>query len=161
SDAKTWTFRLRSNVKWHDGQPFSIQDVAYTFNAIMNPKFNAVGKSNWTDIAGARDVMDGKAEKITGIETPDANTVIFKLTAASAPFASLLNGRYIVPEHLFSKEADPVNSQYNTKAIGTGPFKLVDWQRGQQITLQANPDYFLGAPNIDRIAFRIYPDQNA
>src|SRR5207248_5059914 len=81
SDAKTWTFKLRSNVQWHDGQPFSSQDVVYTFNAIMNPKINAVGKSNWTDIAGARDMMEGKADKISGIETPDANTLVFKLTA--------------------------------------------------------------------------------
>jgi peptide/nickel transport system substrate-binding protein len=147
-DGLTWTFNVRDDVTWHDGQPLTAGDIAYTFNWILDQK---VG--NFIDYLPFTDE----------ISAPDATTLVWKTTIPTGapvypPYV------YIMPEHVLS--------QYETKAdfkkwkgfpdpIGSGPFKLVEWRRGDFWRLEANPDYWGGAPKIDEFVFRIFQNEDA
>jgi peptide/nickel transport system substrate-binding protein len=147
-DGLTWTFNVRDDVTWHDGQPLTAGDIAYTFNWILDQK---VG--NFIDYLPFTDE----------ITAPNDTTLVWKTTIPTGapvypPYV------YIMPEHVLS--------QYDSKAefkkwkgfpdpIGSGPFKLVEWRRGDFWRLEANPDYWGGAPKIDEFVFRIFQNEDA
>lgn len=147
-DGLTWTFNVRDDVTWHDGQPLTAGDIAYTFNWILDQK---VG--NFIDYLPFTDE----------ITAPTDTTLEWKTTIPTGapvypPYI------YIMPEHLLS--------QYETKAdfkkwkgfpdpIGSGPFTLVEWRRGDFWRLEANPEYWGGAPKIDEFVFRIFQNEDA
>lgn len=144
-DGKTYTFHLAQGVKWHDGVPFTSTDVKWTFEAIINNHGSAYDSLSCIDT----------------IETPDDNTVVIKLKDPNAPFLSFLAwiGTFIMPKHIY-EGTDWLTNPANQKPIGTGPFKFVEWVQGDHITLEANPDYFAGAPYLDKVIFKIIPDSN-
>lgn len=141
----TYTFHLRSGVQWHDGEPFRAQDVKFTIEAIMNPENGSENAPNYEDV-----------EEITVI---DDLTIAFQLAAPNVAFLDYMT-MSILPEHLLAGE-DMQTSDFFRAPIGTGPYKLERWDEGQAIVLVKNEDYFRGAPNIDRIIFKIVPDDNA
>lgn len=144
-DGLVWTFHLRKNVKWHDGQPFTAADVKYTYDAIRDPDYTGVRATDF--------------EPIQKVETPDDYTV--KITLKE-PYAPLLNCLTIgiIPKHLF--ESTPIKDMRQNPAtmnpVGTGPYKFKTYVKGQYLQLEANPDYFLGAPKIKETIFKIYQD---
>jgi peptide/nickel transport system substrate-binding protein len=136
------TFHLRKGVKWHDGQPFTADDVLYTYQVTVDPK---------TPTAYAGDFM-----KVKKAEVLDAYT--FRITY-DKPFAPALIswGNAILPRHLlFGK--DITKSALSRHPIGTGPYKFKEWIAGQKIVLVSNTDYFEGRPYIDGYITRIIPD---
>lgn len=141
-DGLTITFHLRKNVKWHDGEPFTAEDVKFTYEKLVDPKVMTPYASDF--------------ERIKKLETPDPYTVkvIYK-----EPFSPALEswGMGIIPKHIFSN-GDFNNHPANRKPIGTGPYKFVDWKTDERIVLEANPDYFEGRPYINRVMYRIIPD---
>lgn len=139
----TYTFHLRDDVKWHDGEAFTSADVKFTLEAIMNP-------DNLSEIAS-------NYEDITGIETPDDTTVKIALRAPNVALLDYLTIG-ILPKHLLEGKdlaADP----FNQKPVGTGPYRLTNWDQGQSITLEKNTAYFDGVPQIDKIIFKIVADE--
>lgn len=144
-DGKTYTFTLYANVKWHDGTPFTSADVKWTFDSIIANKGNAFDTLSVVD----------------NIQTPDDTTVVINLKQPHAPFLSFLAwiGTFIMPKHIYDG-TDWLTNEANQSPIGTGPFKFVEWVRGDHITLEKNPDYFMGAPYLDKVVFRIIPDSN-
>lgn len=143
-DAKTVTFHLAAGVTWHDGEPFSSQDVKFTYEAILRDKGWAV--DYLSDVAS--------------IETPDDVTVVIKLSQPNASFVQTLGeqGLSILPEHLLAGE-DWTDSAFNIAPVGTGPFKFEEYSTGSHILLSANEDYFQGRPIVDQLMFKILPDQ--
>ncbi len=141
----TYTFHLRENVRWHDGEPFSAGDVKFTIEAIMDPENGSENAPNYEDV-----------EEITVI---DDQTISFKLSAPNVAFLDYMT-MAILPEHLLAGE-DMQTSDFFRSPVGTGPYKLESWDEGQAIVLVKNDDYYLGTPNIDRIIFKIVPDDNA
>jgi len=141
----TYTFYLREDVKWHDGQDFTAEDVKFTIEAIMNPENGSENASNYEDI-----------EAITII---DPFTIAFRLAEANYAFLDYMTIP-ILPQHLLEGE-DMQTSDFFRAPIGTGPYKLTEWEPGQSITLEKNQDYFLGAANIDTIIFKIITDDTA
>lgn len=141
----TYTFHLEENVTWHDGEPFTAEDVKFTIEAIMDPENGSENAPNYEDV-----------EKITVI---DEHTVAFKLAAPNVAFLDYMT-MAILPKHLLEGE-DMQTSDFFRNPIGTGPYKLTDWDEGQAITLTKNENYFKGEPNIDRIIFKIVTDDNA
>ncbi len=143
--ACAYTFYLRKDVKWHDGEPFTADDVKFTIEAIMDPENGSENAPNYEDV-----------QEITVL---DDHTVSFKLAAPNAAFIDYMT-MAILPEHLLSGE-DMQSSAFFRFPIGTGPYKMAAWDEGQAITLVKNEDYFRGEPNIDTIIFKIVPDDNA
>ncbi len=144
-DACTYTFYLEENVKWHDGEPFTSEDVKFTIEAIMDPENGSENAPNYEDV-----------EEITVI---DEHTISFRLSAPNVAFLDYMT-MAILPKHLLEGE-DMQESAFFRSPVGTGPYKLASWDDGQAITLVRNGDYFKGPANIEKIIFKIVPDDNA
>jgi peptide/nickel transport system substrate-binding protein len=146
SDQLTYTFNL-VEAAWHDGKPFTSRDVKYTLENV-SAKYGA-------KFAAAA----GHIETIT---TPDDRTVVIKLKSPFGPFLFSVSGytnAAIMPEHLYAGHDVLTNPATLSAPIGTGPFVMKGWQRGQTITLARNPNYWRpGLPYLDQIVFRMIPD---
>lgn len=141
----TYTFHLEEGVKWHDGEPFTAEDVKFTIEAIMDPANESENAPNYEDV-----------ESITVI---DDHTIEFKLSAPNVAFLDYMT-MPILPKHLLEGE-NMQESDFFRAPVGTGPFKLAKWDEGQQIVLEKNEDYFAGPAKIDSIIFKIVSDDNA
>jgi peptide/nickel transport system substrate-binding protein len=144
-DGKTYTFALRQGVKWHDGQPFSSADVKFTFEEILL-KYHARTK------AGLEGVLEG-------IDTPDPNTVVMRFKQPYGPLLQRLDmvEAPILPRHVYEGQ-DPTKAEANLKPVGTGPFKLADYVKGDRVRMVRNDQYYKpGLPYLDELVFRIIP----
>lgn len=145
ADKKTITFHLRKGVKWHDGKPFTSADVQYTVMEVLK-KTHPRGPATLS--------------RVQAVETPDAHTAVFKLSAPSPIIWSVLDGAEstILPRHLYAG-TEPGTNPWNAKPIGTGPFVFKEWVRGSHILLERNPAYWdSGKPYLDKLVFKIIPD---
>lgn len=145
ADTCTYTFHLEENVTWHDGEPFTAEDVKFTIEAIMDPENGSENAPNYEDV-----------ETITVV---DEHTVAFQLAAPNVAFLDYMT-MAVLPRHLLEGE-DFQTSDFFRHPVGTGPYKLESWDEGQAITLVKNDSYFKGAAKIDKIVFKIVPDDNA
>ncbi len=150
-DGLTWTFELRDDVVWHDGEPFSAEDVAFTFNEIvLNADLGASGAANF------RNTVDR-------VEVIDPSTVAFHVRSPfSALPAYLAYNAGILPKHVFEGE-DPweLTSFNKGTPIGTGPFRVAEYVSGSYLTLERFDDYFDEPARLDFLTFRVLPDANA
>jgi peptide/nickel transport system substrate-binding protein len=149
ADKLTYTAKLRKDVKWSDGTKFTADDVVFTYNEMLNEK-----NGGW---AYSQLIFNGKPVKV---EKVDDYTVNFILPEVSAPAMELLGDIFIMPKHIYEGETNFENSEKNAKPVGTGPYKLVEYKTGQYVKMVKNDSYFLGAPKIDNVIFRIIPDAN-
>ncbi|WBL81565.1 peptide ABC transporter substrate-binding protein [Bradyrhizobium xenonodulans] len=143
-DGLNWRVRLRDDARWHDGTPFSAEDVKFTLELIMNPNFRS-----WRT-AGHALVRDIKVISPTEIS--------WRMEEAFAPYLSFLTETFIVPKHILEKEANPNSAAFNQAPVGTGPFKWGQRVAGDHLELVANPDYFGEGPHIERLVFKYIPD---
>lgn len=144
-DGLTYTFKLRDDAKWHDGEPFTAGDVVFSHNLIMNPDF----------VAGTKIGHD----KVAEISAPDDYTVTMTLSEPYAPFLFTWGDTFLVPEHVLAEVEDPNTAEFNsTSPVGTGPFKFVERVPGDHITLEANPEYHGPGPYLDTLIFKYVPD---
>lgn len=148
TDGLSITFNLRPGVRWHDGKPFTSSDVAFSVLEIWK-KYHSRGRSTFANVVKA--------------DTPDPLTVIWRLSKPAPYILSALASieAQILPRHLYEGK-DILTNPRNVAPIGTGPFRFVEWKRGQYIALARNPDYWdKGKPYLDRVIFRILPDTAA
>src|SRR5207302_8375785 len=138
------TFHLRQGVRWHDGQPFTADDVIFTYEKMRDPKVHTPYASDYDDVES--------------VKAPDPYTVrvVYK-----KPFAPSLAtwGMGILPRHLYGN-GDFNTHPANRAPIGTGPYRFKEWKTDQYILLEENPDYFEGRPFIQRYVYRIIPDSS-
>lgn len=146
-DAKTYTIHLRKGVTWHDGQPFTSADVKFSIELYKNPD--------------SASLYGSKVADVTGIDTPDPQTVVVHLGHPNAAFLDALTFIVMLPEHALKSIApkDLVKSAWwHTKPIGTGPFKWDSYKPGEYVELTAFDHYWRGRPKLDRIINRYYPE---
>ncbi|HLY25497.1 MAG TPA: ABC transporter substrate-binding protein, partial [Aggregatilineales bacterium] len=156
SDSLTYTFTLRQGVTFQNGQPFSADDVKFTFDRLANPDTGTSYTSEMLNgvhgIADARNSDKTKrATELTGVKVIDPQTVQFTLDTPVASFLQQLAmlGGMIVPKG--------AGTDLKEKPVGTGPYMLKEWVRQQTLTLVANPKYWGGAPSVQTVVFKNIP----
>ena len=162
-DGVAFVFHLREGVKWSDGEPFTADDVIYTFNIYANPKVGAIHMGKLADVAGYADVQAGTTEALSGVTKVDDYTVRVELSQPSPLFVEIkVPFISILPEHILaSVPADQLKgNDYWKKVVGTGPFIMTNLVEDQVVEGVANPDYFLGKPKLEKIVFQVYADSN-
>ncbi len=150
-DGRTITYHLRRGVRWQDGAPFGADDVVFTWHAVMNPNSNVGGREGYDDIAR--------------IEVPDPYTAVVRLKRPFGPFVDTFltmaaTAYPVLPKHLLAQYHDLNRVAYNSAPIGTGPFRVVEWHRGQTLRMVANPHYWRGAPKLKEVDYQVIPDEN-
>ena len=151
ADGKTWTYTLRPDLVWSDGTPLTANDVAYTFNRILEGRYEQRNYGNYV-------------RNITSVEATDDRTVVMTVSAPSPIMERL--AVYILPEHVWSGvDAKAVKSFANEPEgeplVGSGPFLVAERRTGQFIRLVANDSYYAGRPKVDELVFRIYNNPDA
>jgi peptide/nickel transport system substrate-binding protein len=144
-DAMQWTFRLRKDVKWHDGSDFTSSDVVATLK-------------RWVDPDSGNQMYGGMSPYIdpNGVQAPDAHTVVVKLKSPNSILPALVGSNWN------AKVTKAGTTSFTDKtAIGTGPFKLTSWAVGTSWSATRNDDYWDGPPYLDGIEVKITPDQSA
>jgi peptide/nickel transport system substrate-binding protein len=150
ADGKSLTYHLRAGIRWQDGVPLTSRDVAFTLARLRDPRTNFPEASVYS-------IVDR-------IDTPDARTVVVRLRSpwADATSELFVGGQdgSIVPAHVLQNASDATEARFQAQPIGSGPYAVERWERGNQIALRANPLYFRGRPAIERIDVQFIPDQN-
>ncbi|HEY2975077.1 MAG TPA: ABC transporter substrate-binding protein [Pyrinomonadaceae bacterium] len=146
-DNLTFTFTLRDGVKFHDGRPLTSADAKYTLDLVFSSTF-AKSASFYEGIGADR------KSYIKSVEAPDARTLI---VTTAKPWTGLLPN--LVPVAIIPKDSYATQKD---RPLGTGPFKFISYDSSQQVVdLQANPDYWDGAPHVPVVRVRVIPDTNA
>ncbi len=153
-DGLTLTYKLRPNMKWQDGPPVTCEDLKFTWQAVMNTHNNVTTTDGYKDIGS--------------IDCSNPLVAVVHMKRLYAPFLQQLwsvNGNApILPAHLLAKYNDDKGSlntaPYNALPVGSGPFKVVAWNRGQDVRMVANPDFYLGKPKLKEVVYKILPDEN-
>jgi len=151
ADGLLVTYHLRHDVTWHDGHPLTARDIVFTFEAIMNPRNNVVSRSGYDDVAR--------------VEAAGQWTVKVHLRQRYAPILSTFlapNQNYaILPAHLLASRADLNQTPFNASPIGSGPYRVVAWRRGDQLSLRRNIRYYAGPPAIENVDVKFVADSTA
>ena len=155
-DERTYTFHLNEGVTWHDGEPFSANDVAFTLNFMASPDYNGFYGSYVSEIEGYDEMQAGTADTLAGVKVIDENTVSVTTKEVYASMMTRIGVIGIMPEHIW-KDVDIKTADQETELlrnpVGTGPYKLKEFKQDQYVALTANEDYYAGAPKIDEVNF--------
>jgi peptide/nickel transport system substrate-binding protein len=148
-NSKTFILTLKSGLKWHDGKPFTAEDVVFTGEYLV--KYKLFQNTRYSNVESARAI--------------DPLTVEYKLKNPQVGFMDVM--MYWVspiPKHIFEKVTDPMNFNYeSTGVVGLGPFKMAEWKKGEFYIANRNPDWpaEFGTPKIERVIYRVYKDENS
>jgi peptide/nickel transport system substrate-binding protein/oligopeptide transport system substrate-binding protein len=153
-DGKTFTFKLRHGVKFHNGREMTADDVKYSLDRVVNPKTQSPGAGFFASIKGHDAVAAGTSESLEGVIVVDPYTVKFELTRPDATFLHVMaiNFAHVVPKEVVEK----YGADFGKHPVGTGAYKLAEWTLGQRLVFERNPDYWhKGLPHLDKITFEI------
>jgi peptide/nickel transport system substrate-binding protein len=152
-DGRTLLYKLRTNITWQDGKPLTCEDLKFTWHYVMDPKTNIAVTDGFRDIAS--------------IDCRDKYVAVIHMKRLYAPFLQQLWGvnsnAPILPAHILAPylAAGTQNTApFNAMPIGSGPFKVIQWERGTVVRLAANPNYFMGRPKLNEVDFYYEPDEN-
>ncbi|MFY9720534.1 MAG: peptide ABC transporter substrate-binding protein [Candidatus Cybelea sp.] len=150
-DGLTLRYKLRRGMKWQDGQPLTCDDLRFTWRAVMNPSNDVASTDGYNDIHD--------------IDCSNPYVAVIHMTRVYAPYLQQLwsaaGSVPILPAHILSRYNDAKGSlnsaPYNALPVGSGPFRVVWWRRGEEVRLAANPGFYLGAPRLREVIFKIRP----
>lgn len=149
-DGLTYTLKLKDNLKWHDGEQITADDVVFTMACIANTN-NGAG---FTNVAFVN-------KEPVKVEKVDDLTVNFTIPQPSASYFELLGKLVLIPEHAFDGNTDIVSAKANLTDIGSGPYKLAEFKDGEFLVLEKFDDYYGGEPKIDKLVYRVIGDSSA
>jgi peptide/nickel transport system substrate-binding protein len=139
------TWKLRPNITWHDGQPFTSADVKFTVEAINDPAYNPESTDGF--------------DRISSVDTPNPLTAVLHYREVYAPYA-LQFVRGCLPKHLLEGRDIDRATDYNRSLLGTGPYRVVEWKTGEYILLERVPNYWRGTPKIAQLLFKFLSNTN-
>lgn len=143
SDGLTVTFRLKPGLKWQDGQPLSARDLQFTYDFIRRNR--------------SRDPWREGYDRIQSLATPDSSTIVIRF---SEPYAYVLNlFPFVLPGHRAAELSDVRNQNFSQLPVGSGPYRLKEWRRGDSLIFEANPQYHRGRPLLETITYKIVTDR--
>lgn len=145
-----YTVKLRDNLKWHDGEAITADDIVFTMNCVADTNNGA----SFTNVAY---VGDGAVT----VEKVDDLTVTFTLPEVSASYYELLGKLILIPEHAFGGNTDIVSAEANLTDIGSGPYKVKEFNDGESLVLEKFTDYYGDAPQLDTVIYKVIGDSSA
>ncbi|WP_052866699.1 ABC transporter substrate-binding protein [Streptomyces niger] len=143
-DGRTYTYPLRKGVEFSDGKPFTADDVVFTYRTILDAKTNNASRT--------------ELDAVRSVTKKDDHTVVFHLKYPYAPFAER-TVLPIAPKHIAGKQ-DVNNGPFTTHPVGTGPYVLTRWSKGEKLSFKANPHYWGGAPAVKKFTMAIIKDDD-
>ena len=143
-DGLKWRVKLRDDVRWHDGTPFTAEDVKYTLELVVDDDFRSARRAGH--------------DLVRNIQVVSPTEITWEMAAPHAPYPAILSWTFIVPKHVLGEAEDPNRAAFNDAPVGTGPFKWNSRTAGDNIQLDANPDYFGEGPHLEKLIFKYIPD---
>lgn len=143
-DGRTFTMDLRHEVTWHDGQPFTAEDVKFAFDELVP-----------LSISGSQ-----LAQRLESTEIVDDDTVALHLSEPYGPLVETVSQQYMLPKHLY-EGTDYLTNEANRELIGTGPMKYDSYTPGKEVVLVKNPGYWGGESQVDRAVYSTIADPNS
>lgn len=144
ADKRTWTYTMRANQKWSDGQPLTAEDVAYTINRAK--------KEEWLNYSSVVPNLTATAQ--------DDRTLVVTSSVADPKLPTL--DMYVLPKHIWQKQDAKAITKYRAEdGVGSGPFTLEHFEKGQFARFKANPNYYGGKPAVDRVVLRKFDNPDA
>ena len=144
ADGLHWRIKLRPNVTWHDGTPFSAEDVKFSLDLVNNHDFPALSRTGH--------------ELLRDIKVVSPTEITWSLSRPFAPYQAVLTWTFIVPQHRFAGVTDYTSAPFNSAPVGTGPFVWSERVPGDHITLTANPHFYGDGPHVQKLVFKYIPD---
>lgn len=164
-DKKSITFTINENAKWHDGEPVTAEDVAFTAKLVSDPVINSSKRGFLSNFEGVDDSGAALSKDSIGVEVLDGNRVKFNLKRPMDPeiILGVFNKNFFVlPKHILeNKTPEEINGPDLWEApVGSGPFKFDKTIAGQEIQLKCNEEYYLGKPDFDKLVIRVVQATN-
>jgi peptide/nickel transport system substrate-binding protein len=168
SDSLKYTFEMNAKAVWSDGKPVVADDWITGLKAVAKSK-KTVRKSTFKDVTGFKEFGDGTADTISGVVIDPANPKKWTVTMAKASCSAIIDLiGYTIPTQVFGKyvtatskdEIDTAPENTNPTVV-SGPFKFTEWRKGDQVILDKNPTFWLGAPNVDQYVYKVVANQTA
>ena len=159
NEGTVYTFKLRNDIKWHDGEAFNADDVIFTLTALAHPNYHGGNDGRVMSIVGASEYQAGTADSVSGLKKIDDYTVEITLAQPNAAFMANMYTA-MLPEHILG-EVDPGewgNHDFNRAPVGNGKYKFVEWKPGQYITLERNEEYYGTKPAIKNVTVQFGAD---
>lgn len=149
---KTWHFKLREGVKFHSGEELTADDVKFTFEYDLDPERGSSSADSLINIEGAAEIQDGSATELSGFEILNDYefNIHFVTNEAYFPEYCSVENLYIVDQSVVE---DAGEDWWKEKSAGTGPYEVTDFKADEKVMMEANSDYYDGAPEIDGIEF--------
>lgn len=161
SDNKVFTFYLREDAYWHDGESVTAEDVVFTYETLLHPDIVVVSLAELELIEGYDAYVNGAADSISGLVALDDHTVQMTLTAPNAEFLQGPAKAYLLPEHILGglTPEEFAASDFWKSPIGTGPFMVTEYVPGEYVRTAKFTDYYRGEPYIDEIVVQQIPEE--
>jgi peptide/nickel transport system substrate-binding protein len=142
-DGKVWTFKIRSGITWHDGQPLTANDIAFSYNLYKTDE-------NFS-------YLNSYTTYFESVEATDDQTLVVTLSEAIPNIEAQLIAMFVIPEHIFKDAAVEFE---NTEMIGTGSFKILEYKQGEFVRLGKNADYWTDPAKVDEVIFQTFGSQD-
>ncbi len=153
-DGKIYTFKIRKDVKFHNGRKLTAEDIKYSIDRAVNPKTQSPGQGFFGSIKGFDDMVAGKTTELSGMTVVDPYTLRIELSRPDATFLHVMaiNFAFAVPK----EEVEKWGADFGKHPVGTGAFKMQEWKLGQRVVYVRNHDYYKpGLPRLDKIIFEV------
>ena len=164
-DASSVTYYIRKGARFHDGEPVTAEDLAFTLKSLITPETGTRRGSTYKMIQGAAELLEGTSSELPGVTVLDDYTLKIDLNTPNATFLGVIGGTFgVLPEHILGSVAAEdivTHRHFSDEMVGFGPYKLVKFSPGQFMELEAYDEYHFGRPNIDRIIIRIIASPDA